>query len=131
MKTSTDIKWVVASVPLGKHASHTLERRIQAAAANGFQGIGLVYNELLQHATSHSQSPIASARQIDAFATEHSTTILRISASKNLERNLKVALPERLTPQEQPTSPYIASEAVAFAQHNALWQNGLRREESE
>lgn len=62
MKTSKNIKWAVASLSLGKHHTHTLERKIQAAAANGFQGMKLVYYEPLQHATSHAQSPVESAR---------------------------------------------------------------------
>ncbi|KAL5389661.1 hypothetical protein DPSP01_002157 [Paraphaeosphaeria sporulosa] len=90
MKASKDLKWAVASVSLGKHPSHTLERKIQAAAANSFQGVELVYNELLQHAASHLQSTIESARQICSVATEHSMTILSISALKNFDGNLEV-----------------------------------------
>ncbi|KAJ4344888.1 uncharacterized protein N0V89_012633 [Didymosphaeria variabile] len=168
MKPSRDIKWAVASISLGKHPSHTLERKIQAAAANGFQGIELVYNELLQHAASHSQSPTESARQIGAFAADHSITILTINAFKNFEGNLQVPLSERLQHAQEwidvalalgtriiqvpsmflPNSTSdsklivselqalsdlasqhnltIAYEAVAFAQHNALWQDSLR-----
>jgi 4-hydroxyphenylpyruvate dioxygenase len=168
MKPRGDIKWAVATISLGKHPAHTLERKIQAAAANGFKGIELVYNELLQHAASHSQSSIESARRIGAFATQHSITILTISAFKNFEGNLEISLLSRLTQAQEwidvavalgtrilqvpsmflPNSTgdekliiselqaladlaachdlAIAYEAVAFAQHNALWQDSLR-----
>ncbi|KAJ4301121.1 hypothetical protein N0V90_003211 [Kalmusia sp. IMI 367209] len=168
MSPSANIKWAVSSISLGKHSSHTLERKIQAAATNGFDGLELVYNELSQHAASKSQSTIDSARQIGRFATNHSVTILTLNAFKNFEGNLQIPLDERLRQAQEwmdvalalgtriiqvpsmflPESTGeekiivsdlqaladlaaqydldIAYEAVAFAKHNALWQDSLR-----
>lgn len=96
MAPSPKIEWAVSSISLGKHPSHTLERKIQAAAANGFQGLELVYNELLQHATSKSQTGITSARQIQEFSKAHSIKVLTLNAFKNFEGNLLVPLSDRL-----------------------------------
>ena len=96
MPPSSEIKWAVSSISLGKHPSHTLERKIQAAANNGFQGLELVYNELLQHAGSNSQSLVDSARQIGEFAKKHHVTILALNAFKNFEGHLHIPLEERL-----------------------------------
>lgn len=168
MAVGTNVKWAVSSISLGRHPSHTLERKIQAAAAHGFEGLELVYNELLQHATSKSQSVVESARQIGIFAKSHSVHILTLNALKNFEGNLVASLDERLQeaqrwidaalalgtriiqvpaifiPQSTGDEKIITSdlraladlaaqhgleiayEAVAFAKHNALWQDSLR-----
>ncbi|KAK2596455.1 hypothetical protein N8I77_013345 [Diaporthe amygdali] len=161
-------KWAVASVSLGKHPSHSLERKLQAAKDNNFSGIELVYNDLLVHAASHNQSSGAYAVQIKKFCHDLSLNILTLNLFKNFEGNYNIPLQERLTIAEewfevavvvgtsiiQMPSQFleastgdeavivpelraladsaavhglkIAYEAVAFARHNALWQDSLR-----
>lgn len=43
-------KWAIASVSLGKHPSHTLERKLATASREAFQAIQLVYADLFAHA---------------------------------------------------------------------------------
>ncbi|KAK6189643.1 hypothetical protein LQW54_013047 [Pestalotiopsis sp. IQ-011] len=161
-------KWAVASVSFGKHPSHSLERKLQAAKDNHFSGIELVYNDLLVHAKSHDQPLIESARQIRNLCRTLSLEILTLNPFKNFEGNLYLSLQERLATAEQwfevavavgtdivqmPSQFLdhstgdeaiivpelraladaaaahglrIAYEAVAFARHNALWQDSVR-----
>ncbi|KAF2121194.1 xylose isomerase-like protein [Lophiotrema nucula] len=152
MSLSPNIRWAVPSVSLGKHSSHTLERKISAAAGNGFNGIEIVFNELIQHARNHDQTPVASAAQINSLCQIHSITILSVNALKNFEEvALALALgtriiqvPSMFLPDSTSGEDIIISElqaladlaakhdleiayaAVAFAKHNPLWQDSLR-----
>ncbi|ETS79985.1 hypothetical protein PFICI_07514 [Pestalotiopsis fici W106-1] len=161
-------KWAVASVSLGKHSSHSLERKLQAAKDNHFSGIELVFNDLAAHASSHDHPLLESAKQIKELSQRLSLEILTLNPFKNFEGNRDTSLRERLTKAEewfevavavgtsivQMPSQFldgttgdeavivpelqvladaaaahglkIAYEAVAFAQHNALWQDSLR-----
>lgn len=161
-------KWAVASVSLGKHSSHSLERKLQAAKDNHFSGIELVYNDLLVHAKGHDQALIESVRQIRNLCRTLSLEILTLNPFKNFEGNLDLPLRDRLATAEkwfevavavgtdivQMPSQFldhstgdeavlvpelraladaaaahglrIAYEAVAFARHNALWQDSVR-----
>lgn len=161
-------KWAVASVSLGRHPSHSLERKLQAAKNNDFSGIELVYNDLLVHAASHNQPTRASAVQIRDLCHRLSLEILTLNPFKNFEGNCSVSVQERLAIADewfevavdvgtsiiQIPSQFlenstgdvavivpelrtladsaaahglkIAYEAVAFARHNALWQDSLR-----
>ncbi|KAF3810944.1 hypothetical protein GCG54_00003122 [Colletotrichum gloeosporioides] len=89
-------KWAIATVSLGKHPSHTLERKIEAAASYGFSGIGLVHADLLHHATSNGLSPLESAEQIKNLCTSRNLEILSLNPLKNFEGNLSTPLEERL-----------------------------------
>ncbi|KAH8894589.1 putative 4-hydroxyphenylpyruvate dioxygenase [Thozetella sp. PMI_491] len=97
MATNLKNKWAVATVSLGKHASHTLEHKIAAVRENGFHGIELVHAELLAHASQHDQSPVASAAQIKALCAKHSVEILSLNPLKNFEGNLESSLEDRLS----------------------------------
>lgn len=89
-------RWAVASVSLGKHPSHTLERKIQAAADHGFAGIELVHAELLAHAQSNQLTPIQSAEKVKSLCTSLGLEVLTLNPLKNFEGNLNVPLQQRL-----------------------------------
>lgn len=89
-------KWAVASVSLGRHPSHSLERKLQAAKDNDFSGIELVYSDLLAHAASHNQPTRASAVQIRDLCHRLSLEILTLNPFKNFEGNCGISLQERL-----------------------------------
>ncbi|KAF4840809.1 3-dehydroshikimate dehydratase [Colletotrichum siamense] len=89
-------KWAIATVSLGKHSSHTLERKIEAAAGCGFSGIELVHADLLHHATSNGLSPLESARHIKNLCMSRNLEILSLNPLKNFEGNLSTPLEERL-----------------------------------
>ncbi|KAI8167150.1 hypothetical protein K4K49_008036 [Colletotrichum sp. SAR 10_70] len=89
-------KWAIATVSLGKHSSHTLERKIEAAAGCGFSGIELVHADLLHHATSNGLSPLESARHIKNLCMSRKLEILSLNPLKNFEGNLSTPLEERL-----------------------------------
>ncbi|KAF2729165.1 xylose isomerase-like protein [Polyplosphaeria fusca] len=97
MAPSAAIKWAVSSVSLGKHATHTLEHKISALAKNDFQGIEVVFNDLVEHAQQHQHSTIASASLIRSFAEAHNITILSLNAFKNFEGSTTSSLDDRLS----------------------------------
>ncbi|TPX07831.1 uncharacterized protein E0L32_010518 [Thyridium curvatum] len=161
-------KWAVATISLGQHPSHTLERKLRAARDHGFQGVELTYSDLAQHAAAHAQPLLASAAQVRALASALSLSVISLAALKNFEGNRAAPLADRLAlarewaevaaaagagcvqvpSQFLPASAGdedtvvrelraladlaagygldVAYEAVAFAAHNALWQDGLR-----
>jgi sugar phosphate isomerase/epimerase len=90
------LKWAVATVSLGKHSSHTLERKLSAAAGEGFQGIELVYGDLIQHAEENGLRPLDSAKRIRALCLDLRLTILSLSPLKNFEGNLSLPWVERI-----------------------------------
>lgn len=94
-------KWAIATVSLGKHPSHTLERKIKAAHENGFQGLELVYADLQNHSKDHGQSPIVSAAQIKDLCASLSMEILTLNPLKNFEGNLKTSLQSRLASAQE------------------------------
>ena len=48
-------KLTIATVSLGWHPSHKLDRKIEAAAAHGFTGIELVHSDLVKVAQEAEQ----------------------------------------------------------------------------
>ncbi|KAH8662143.1 xylose isomerase-like protein [Xylariales sp. PMI_506] len=161
-------KWAVATISLGKHPLHSLERKLNAAKRHGFAGIELVRADLDAHARTHNQTPTESAKQIRALCSSLDIEVLSLNPFKNFEGGLTTPLKERLElakewidlattlgahylqmpsyisgdstgdetviiPELQALADLaaesrvnIAYEAVAFAQHNALWQDSLR-----
>ncbi|KAH8170845.1 xylose isomerase-like TIM barrel domain-containing protein [Sarocladium implicatum] len=89
-------RWAVATVSLGKHASHTLERKLSAAAKDGFEGIELFYNDLVDHAKQNNVTPPESATRIRALCKELQLTVVSLSPLKNFEGNLTIPWSERL-----------------------------------
>ena len=55
-----------------------------------------MHKDLVNLATSHSQLPLASAKQIGTFASSLSITIICLNGFKNFEGNLSVPLQVRL-----------------------------------
>ena len=89
-------KLAVATVSLGRHKSHVLERKAQAAKDCGFDGIELVYADLHGHAVEHSQTLLQSARQVRDLCASRNLEILSINPFKNYEGNLDKSLEIRL-----------------------------------
>ncbi|KAK7432014.1 hypothetical protein QQZ08_001304 [Neonectria magnoliae] len=89
-------KWAISTVSLGKHPSHTLERKLVAAAKEGFKGIELVYSDVLGHAKSNGLSPIESAELIKTLCGTMQLEVLSLGPLKNFEGNLTVPLSQRL-----------------------------------
>ncbi|KAI5461892.1 putative 4-hydroxyphenylpyruvate dioxygenase [Mariannaea sp. PMI_226] len=94
-------KCAIATISLGKHPLHTLERKIQAARDNGFQGIELVHADLVAHAAQNTQTTLESARQIRALCATQSLEILTLNPLKNFEGNLQKSLEDRLAEAKQ------------------------------
>lgn len=90
------IKWAIATISLGKHQSHTLERKLVAAAKHGFQGIELVHSDLLSHAEVNGLSPQESARNIRELCKSLGLEILSLNPLKNFEGNVELSLQRRL-----------------------------------
>lgn len=89
-------KWAISTISLGQHPSHTLERKIRAAHAHGFDGIELVYADLVPHSVRSQQSTLESAKQIGKLCASLQIAILSLTPFKNYEGNLDSALEDRL-----------------------------------
>ncbi|KAI0552350.1 putative 4-hydroxyphenylpyruvate dioxygenase [Xylaria curta] len=89
-------KLAVATVSLGRHPSHTLERKIQAVAKYGFQGIELVHADLISHAQAKNQTPLEAAREVKALCKAASIEVLTLSPLRHFEGNLVEPLELRL-----------------------------------
>ena len=94
-------KWAVATVSLGKHASHTLERKVKAAAENGFAGIELVHADLIHHAKQNNITPLESAGRIKKLCAQWNIEILSLNPFKNFEGHPTLPLEERLDTAKQ------------------------------
>lgn len=86
----------VSSISLGKHPSHTLERKISAASVRGFSAIELVFRDLDGFAKQHSLPLIEAATTIKELCKAQGITILALCAFVNFEGNLKESLDDRL-----------------------------------
>lgn len=75
----------ISTISLGWHPSHTLERKIAAASAAGFQGVEMFITDLEAYAKSHGQSRITAARGIRQLCAEHSIEILCLGSFDNFE----------------------------------------------
>lgn len=85
----------IASVSLGEHASHTLPRKIIAAAEVGFSGIEITYPDLEAYAESLSTPILDAARQIRDLCRECGILVLALVSFQNFEGH-KSPLDERL-----------------------------------
>jgi sugar phosphate isomerase/epimerase len=90
-----DNKLAIASVSLGEHISHTLPRKIVAAADRGFSGIEITYPDLEAHAKNLSTSMVDAAWHIHYLCEEHDISIVAFASFQNFEGN-KTALKDRL-----------------------------------
>ncbi|GAP82499.1 putative 4-hydroxyphenylpyruvate dioxygenase [Rosellinia necatrix] len=94
-------KIAVATVSLGRHSSHTLERKIQAVAKYGFHGIELAHADLVHHAQAKNLSLVETAHEVNALCKAAGVEVLTLSPLKHFEGNLLDPLEPRLeTAQE-------------------------------
>src|SRR6266536_1113909 len=96
MPLSPKIKLCVASVSLGQHPSHTIERKFQAAADNNFDGVEVVYKDLVAFSESRNVPLVAGASLIKDIAAKHNLEIVSINPLKMFEGHLGVPLEQRL-----------------------------------
>lgn len=94
MAQRLNVKWAVATVSLGKHPSHTIERKFKAARE--FEGVEVVWADLESHVRLTSQPKKVSAQQIKECAAENGLTILTFNPLKWFEGNLNTPFDERL-----------------------------------
>lgn len=78
-------KRAISSVSLGWHASHTLERKISAVQAAGYQGIELFITDLDAYVKAHRVSRIESARRIKQMCADRHIEILCLGSFDNFE----------------------------------------------
>ncbi|KAK5082622.1 hypothetical protein LTR70_007540 [Exophiala xenobiotica] len=90
-----DNKIAIASVSLGEHISHTLPRKISAAAGKGFAGIEITYPDLEGYAQSVSASMLDAAVQVRNLCKENGIEIIAFASFQNFEGS-KLPLDERL-----------------------------------
>jgi sugar phosphate isomerase/epimerase len=85
----------IASVSLGQHNSHSLPRKIIAAAQSGFSGLEITYPDLESYAATLSTPILDAARQISDLCKTHEILVLALVSFQNFEGN-KSPLEKRL-----------------------------------
>lgn len=90
-----DNKLAIASVSLGEHESHTLPRKIKAAAEHEFSGIEITWPDLEAFAASLSCSMLDTAKQVRELCENYGITIIAFASFQNFEGN-KSSLHDRL-----------------------------------
>ena len=80
-----DNKLAIASVSLGQHSSHTLPKKIVAAAQNGISGMEITYPDLEFYANSLSIQMLDAAPKIKKICSENGITIISFAAFENFE----------------------------------------------
>ncbi|RVX70911.1 hypothetical protein B0A52_06068 [Exophiala mesophila] len=78
-------KLAISSVSLGWHASHTLERKISAVQAAGYQGIELFITDFDAYVKTHGVSRIEGACRIKQLCADHHIEILCFGSFDNFE----------------------------------------------
>jgi sugar phosphate isomerase/epimerase len=78
-------KLAIASVSLGQHPSHTLDRKIAAAAQHGFSGIEIVWSDLEAYCKVMSLSLKDGASSIKDLCMSNDICILSLNPFKNFE----------------------------------------------
>lgn len=66
----------IATVSLGWHPSHTLDRKIEAVAKRGFDGVEIYYNDLVAFATAHSITELEASSKIGKLCSYLGVTII-------------------------------------------------------
>lgn len=90
-----DNRIAIASVSLGQHISHTLPRKIVAAAGKGFQGIEITWPDLEGYSKLLSVSMLDAAEQVRHLCKENDLEIISFASFQNFEGS-KLPLEERL-----------------------------------
>ncbi|OBT68480.1 hypothetical protein VE03_02782 [Pseudogymnoascus sp. 23342-1-I1] len=90
-----DNQVAIASISLGQHSSHTLPRKIVAAAQNGLLGLEITYPDLEFYSNSLSIPMLDAAREIKNLCTAHRVRVIALVSFQNFEGHLS-PLNERL-----------------------------------
>ncbi|KAL4865904.1 hypothetical protein BDV12DRAFT_173705 [Aspergillus spectabilis] len=80
---------------LGQNPSHTLDHKIRAAAAAGFQGLEIVYSDLDRYSTTNTIPIPTGAKQIRQLCGDLGITIISFAPFENFEGS-KSPLKDRL-----------------------------------
>lgn len=89
-------KLAASTSSLGLHPSHTLDRKIRAAAGHGFEGIEVVYGDLKTYSDLHSLSIETGAEQVRQMCERCHLSILALVPFENFEGS-KTPLQDRLS----------------------------------
>ncbi|KAL4799221.1 xylose isomerase-like protein [Aspergillus venezuelensis] len=89
-------KIAIGTSCLGQSPSHSLDTKIRAASAAGFQGLEIVYGDLERYSASNNVSVIEGAKQTRQLAESLGLSILSLAPFENFEGS-KTPLEERLT----------------------------------
>ena len=88
-------KLAIATPSLGLHKSHTLDRKIIAAAEQGFQGIEIVFGEIETHSQNQRNSIHAAAKEVRQMCDDHRLQVVSLCPFENFEGN-RSPIEERL-----------------------------------
>jgi sugar phosphate isomerase/epimerase len=89
-------RMAIATVSMGWHESHTLERKISAAADSGIEGIELCWEDFEKFATIHSLSHLEAASAVKDLCEKRKLAIVTLQPFLQFEGS-KLPLEERLT----------------------------------
>lgn len=78
-------KLAIATVSLGQHPSHSLDRKILAASKAGFNGLEIVYTDLEFYSKSQNISILQGADQTKKLCKEAGLEILSLAPFENYE----------------------------------------------
>ncbi|KAJ6014621.1 hypothetical protein N7540_009212 [Penicillium herquei] len=78
-------KLAIASVSLGQHPSHSLDRKILAASQAGFQGIEIVFSDLDFYSKSNNTSILEGADKVKALCNQKGLEIISLAPFENYE----------------------------------------------
>lgn len=80
-----DNKRAISTSSLGLHPSHSLDRKIHAAASHGFEGIEIVHADLKGYSASQNLHIMSDADQIRQLCREKGLEILSLCPFENFE----------------------------------------------
>ncbi len=78
-------KLAIATISMGWHQSHTLEKKLAAAQRHGIQGVELVDSDLNSFATNHAVSRSQAAEEIRRLCEDGSLSIMAYVSFGNFE----------------------------------------------
>ncbi|OAP61477.1 hypothetical protein AYL99_03680 [Fonsecaea erecta] len=89
-------KLAISTVSLGWHASHTLGRKLAAAAEAGFQGVEIYITDLDSYAAGAGIARVQAAEEIRRLCAQHHLGIVCLGSFNNFEGDPRRSLEERL-----------------------------------
>lgn len=78
-------KLAIATVSLGWHPSHKLDRKLEAAAAHGFAGVEMVHSDLVKFAEETNMPVITAASYIKSLCSRLNLVIVTLCPFENFE----------------------------------------------